>query len=66
MNKNKLEHKLTNSLLSPLEAQRLAMNLQMIERARKKQEKQPLWLTLLIIIAYLGYLGLGLLYIVLY
>jgi len=37
-------HKLTNTLLTPLEAQRLAMNLRMIEQAHKSHANTPIWL----------------------
>ena len=44
MLRNDIEHKLTNTILSPLEAQRLAINMRMIENARKAQSHQPVWL----------------------
>jgi len=54
-------HKLTNSLLTPLEAQRLAMNLQMIEQARKSQAHTPIWLMKLSLSIVFLYILLGIL-----
>ena len=62
MLRNDIEHKLTNTILSPLEAQRLAINMRMIENARKTQSHQPVWLSILIIIALSSYLLFALLY----
>lgn len=62
MLRNDIEHKLTNTILSPLEAQRLAINMRMIENARKAQSHQPVWLSILIIIALSSYLLFALLY----
>lgn len=54
-------HKLTNSLLSPLETQRLAMNLRMIEQARKSHANTPIWLIKLSLSIVLLYILLGIL-----
>ena len=54
-------HKLTNTLLTPLEAQRLAMNLRMIEQARKNHAKTPIWLIKLSLSIVFLYILLGIL-----
>lgn len=54
-------HKLTNTLLTPLEAQRLAMNLSMIEQARKSHANTPIWLIKLSLSIVLLYILLGIL-----
>jgi len=54
-------HKLTNTLLTPLEAQRLAMNLRMIEQAHKSHANTPIWLIKLSLSIVILYILLGIL-----
>lgn len=62
MNNNDYDyHKLTNSLLTPLEAQRLAMNLRMIDQARKSHAHTPIWLMKLSLSIVFLYILLGVL-----
>lgn len=59
-------HKLTNSLLSPLEAQRLAMNLRAIENARKAQAQMPIWLIKTLLGLVFLYIAAAIIYTLLY